>query len=589
MVTKRNYEFASRLSAFALLGVCTPLGCYSGLDSGGQGQLSSDDGGDDGGDDGNDDGGSDDGGSGDGDNDIPQGACVDDSPASAPIRRLTNAEYINTIADTLDVDIAASVADELPIEVRSEGFSNTSNALLVTYDRVEGYRALAKTIAPQIPGLPATIAQVTACTDFTDACERPVVEHFGQLLWRRPLSTTEVDGFIPVFAAVAEEGETFTAATELLIEALLQTPQFLYRVEDEWPDGGAPGDLRALSDFEIASRLSYLVWGSAPDEALYAAAVDGSLSDEVELEAQVRRMLELPRARQTSLRYVEDWLALEGLPTINRDPELYPNFDTALAEAMRAESLAVAEEVLWEQRAPISALLTADFTIVSPELATFYGFDDVQPDVARYELAGTDSRLGLLTHAGILAINGHGNRPSIVERGLFMLGGVMCRGVAAPPADLDTSMGELEENQSERYYSEARLANQTCNICHSQFDSMGYAFEPFDGVGAFQTVDPNGNALRQDGWFFDDTATQIDYSTVEEFVSGISEVDSVIECIGLRKPLQFAVGRALGPDDACTLETVGEAVEVGNGSYQDLVVAIATHPTFRVIRSGEGE
>lgn len=568
----------------AWAGACAlPLGCYSGLGDNAPAGADGTDGADDGDGDGDDDDDDDDGD--DDDDDLPPGACVEDTAIAATVRRLTNVEYVNTVADTLGVDIAEQAATELPEEVRSDGFSNTSSALLVTYDRVEAYRDLAKSVVSGMTDLSARIDDATSCTDFTEACARPVVEHFGQLLWRRPLTDAEVGQMLPIFDAVAEEGDTFEDAVGLLLEALLQSPQFLYRLEQEWPDSGAPGDVRALDGYELASRLSYLMWGSAPDDALYAAAADGSLTDEDELEAQVRRMLELPRARETSLRYVEDWLALEGLPTINRDPALYPGFSSALAEAMRDETLALADEMLWEEQAPISALLTADFTIVSPELATFYGFANVQADVARYELADTEHRLGMLTHAGVLAINGHGNRPSIVERGLFMLGSVMCRGVAAPPADLDTSMADLEEGQSGRYYSEARLANQTCNNCHGQFDPIAWGFEPFDGVGAFQTSDPDGNALQQDGYFFDDQGNEVPYATVEELVSGVSELDTVVQCIGLRKPLQFAVGRPLGPDDACTLEELGETIDVGNGSYVDLMVAIATHPTFRIIRT----
>lgn len=584
--TTQRGEIVSTLRSLLVLGACVvPLACYGGLD-GGSGGATSDSVGEDGDGDG---GGSADDGADDGSDDGPMGACVEEAPASAPLRRLTNTEYANSIADTFGVDIAAEAIELLPPEVRTEGFSNTSNGLLVTYARVEAYRDLAKSVVAQVPNLAGEVAEATSCTDFTEACQRPLIEDFGHRLWRRPLTPAEVDSFLPIFTAALEENGAFADGAGLVLEALLQSPQFLYRIEDEWPEDGQPGDVRALTGYEVASRLSYLVWGSSPDDTLYAAAADGTLTDEAQIEEQVRRMLELPRARETSRGYVEDWLALQGLPTINRDPELYPTFTSDLAIEMREESLALADDVLWEQRAPISALLTADFTIASEALATFYGFPNPLPGVNRYELGDIEHRLGLLTQAGILAINGHGNRPSIVERGLFVLGGVMCRGVAAPPAELDTTMADVGPDASERERSDARLANATCNACHSQFDSMGYAFEPFDGVGAFREMDENGNVLRQDGWYFDGDQEEVPFQTAEEMVAGLAELDSVVECIGLRKPLQFAVGRPLGPDDACVVETLGEALDVGDGSYQDLIVAIATHPTFRVIRNGEGE
>lgn len=551
-------------------------GCYSGSSTDdpqrvpGGGFADGGDEADDGADDG--DGTGDDAGAAD-------DTCLDQAPAAAPVRRLTNREYVDTVRDSLGVDISEAAA-ALPDDIRSAGFSNTATAMIVSYDHVDAYRDLAKAIAGQVD-MPQLVAESTSCTDFADACESSVVASLGTRLWRRPLRDAEVASFLPVFDAVQEEGDSFEVAAGLVLEALLQSPQFLYRMEEE----GDGEEARPLSGWEVASRLSYLVWGSSPDAALYDAAADDALQTRAEVAAQVSRMLEDPRAREQSLRYVEDWLALAGLPGINRDPLLYPEFSEELALAMRDETLAVADELLWEQRAPLTSLLVADFTWASPALAAFYGIADPQPGVARYELAGVAHRSGILTHAGVLAINGHGNRPSIVERGLFVLRAVMCAGIAAPPADVDTSMSDLEPGQSERYYSDARLANATCNACHASFDPLGYGFEPFDGVGAWQEEDPDGNPLREDGWIVDAQGEELPYATAEEYVALLSESESAAACVGLQKPLQHAVGRPLEPADACALQTLQARLAEGDGTYQDLVLAIATHPTFRHIRA----
>jgi hypothetical protein len=529
----------------------------------------------------------DDAGDGDG---VPMGECLEDLPPQHLVRRLTATEYVNTIQDTLGVDISAEAAAHLPAELRSEGFSNSAAALLVTFDHVEAYHDLATVIVQRIPDLPGLISAHTSCTDFAEACETELTANLGLELWRRPLTDEELASFGGIFDTVQEEGETFTDAGGLLVQALLQTPPFLYRLEDEYPTGGSLGEIRALDDWEIATRLSYLVLGSSPDQALLAAASAEQLHTPEQIEAQVRRLLELPRARETSLRYVEDWLALSGLLNLNRDPAIYPGFTTELGAAMREETLALADELLWEQRAPIESLLTADFTYASPELAAFYGFTDPGPGLQRYDLSDAEHRLGLLTQAGVLAINGHGNRPSIVERGLFVLGGMMCGSVVAPPANVDTSMADLEPDQSARYYSQARLDNATCASCHSQFDSLGYAFEPFDGVGQWQETDEFGNALQQDGWYFEKPGGDpIPYADAREFAQLLATSERVYECVAVRKPLQFAVGRPLESEDACRTEGVALALAETDGSYQELMVAIATHDAFRHIRAGAGQ
>lgn len=550
-------------------------GCYSGVD--GFGNPDGAPVGADGGDSAGDDDGGDDG--------IP-GECGGEQGGSI-VRRLTTVEYVNTVADTLGVDIAADAETRLPADLRADGFSNQVGGLLVTFDHIEAYHDLAGIIVESKADLAGWITAHSDCLTLGDAaCEESFIERAGLRVWRRPLTADEVASLRPIFAAAAEEGDDFATGAGFVLEAMLQAPQFIYRLEVELPDDGAPGDLRTLSDYEIASRLSYLLWSTSPDDALFDAAGAGSLHTEEQIAEQVERMLADPRAKDTAMRYVADWLALDGLPSITRDPELYPEFTVALAEDMREETLRVAEELLWEQRAPFTALLTADFTWATPELAALYGMESQGEGWQRYSLDGVEHRLGMLTHAGIQAINGHGNRPSIVERGLFVLGGVLCSTVAAPPADLDIDMSDLEEDRSPRYYSEARLDNPTCNACHGQFDPMGWAFEPFDGIGAWNAQDELGNDLKEDGWLLvPGSGEQVPYQTVEEFAHVLSEEEQVSWCIGVRKPLQFAVGRPLGIDDACMSDEIAAASEANGDNYHSLMAAIATHPSFRLIRT----
>ncbi len=553
----------------AWLGV---TGCYAGIDDVGDldgappGAGAGDDAGEDGG---------------------IEGQCEGEQGASI-VRRLTTVEYSNTVFDTLGVDIAADAEAVLPADLRSNGFSNQVSGLLVTFDHIEGYHELSKLIVERLPDLPGLVETHADCTDFSSDCEVSFIESVGVRLWRRPVEADEVASFRPIFAAAADEGDDFTVGAGLVLEAMLQAPQFVYRLEDELPTEGdqEPGELRDLSDHEIASRLSYLLWSTSPDDTLFEAAAAGALHTTDEIDAQVDRMLAMPRARDTALRYVEDWLALAELPSISRDPTLYPEFNTALAQDMREETLRVAEELLWEQKAPFASLLTADFTWATPELAALYGISDPGEGWQRYSLDDVPHRFGMLTHAGIQAVNGHGNRPSIVERGLFVLGGVLCSTVAAPPTEVDTSMAELEEGQSPRYYSEARLDNGTCRTCHEQFDTMGWAFEPYDGIGVWKTHDDLGNELREDGLLFvPGSGEKLPFDDAEGLAHVLAEEPQVTTCIGVRKPLQFAWGRPLSPDDICAHDEIAATAAEAGGSYHALVRAIATHPSFRLIRA----
>lgn len=565
------------------LGLVVALpGCYVGTEAGGGDES---DAGTDGGGPGPDGETEDDSGSGPGDDDpVPEDQCADvgENP-DLLVRRMTRLEYANTVEDVLGIDVRADAASLLPEDIRVDGFSNTVGAQVVTFGHIEAYHDLAQLTVDRIDTL-ALSTEFAGCAEFSDTCQDAVVRSFGLKLWRRPLTDEEVATFDRLFIAASDEDGGFGEAVGLVIRTMMASPQFLYRLEDETTeDDGGP--TRTLSSYEMASRLSYLIWGSAPDDALYEAAASDALLQTETIEAQVGRMLESPRAREVSLRYVSDWLALDGLFNLNRDPELYPDFSLALAADMREETRRLFEHVLWEEGGSIIDVLDADYTFASPELAAFYGIENPEADWAMYDLTDLPNRQGIMTHAGVLALNGHGNRPSVVERGLFVLRSVLCSDVIAPPANVDTNMADVDPNAPERVKSEARLDNATCASCHAQFDPMGWGFERYDGVGNYQESDENGNALAQDGWFISPTSEgEVPYQNVGELVDLIAADETAQLCVGIERPLQFAVGRPLGASDSCAIEDVAAAAAEQGGTYQSLITAIAVHPSFRRIR-----
>ena len=501
-------------------------------------------------------------------------------PGETLVRRLTRYEFSNTIKDVLDVEVGSAV-DLLPADPRAEGFSNTADALVVSYQHVEAYDSLSETIAAGVDWS-TFVDKHTSCTDFSAGCQNDFIESLGLEMFRRPLKAAERDLFSPLFTVVNEEGDDFATAAQLVVRAMLQSPQFLYRVEDQ-VTAPAYDVVRELNSYEVATRMSYLLWGSSPDSALMTAAAANELQTDEQLRAQVERMLDKPRARETARRYMREWLALDSLDTLSRDPIQYPEWDADLASEVKEETLALFDQLVWEEPTAFRNILTSQFTFASERVANLYGLENVTSGVNEYDLSDVPERVGLLSHASFQAVNGIGNRPSMVARGIFMLYGMLCRSVDAPPAQVDTSMPQALEDQSQRYYSGLRLENKVCVTCHSQFDPLAYAFERYDGIGRYRLQDDDGNALEQDGWFVSSLNDEpVPYDNIEEYAQILADSEAVQRCF-VEKPLQFAIGRPVEKSDTCTMDRVVEATAEGGGQYQSMVMAIALDPTFRQI------
>ena len=515
------------------------------------------------------------------DADACEGVAVDPGPALA--RRLTNWEYVNTVQQTFGVDIAAEAVEMLPEDLRAGGFSNHNDALLVTLNHTEGYADLAIALVSKLDWTAWVDAR--SCTEQSTTCAQEFVTAAGAQTFRRPLNTEEIDLFVPLFDVAAAEGDDFYMGAELVLRAMLQSPQFLYRMEAGGSSQVDPHGNLAISGFEMASRLSYLIWHSSPDDALINAAAADQLRTPEQIGAQVDRMLQDPRAREASLRYVNDWLGLDGLDGTVRDAELYPDFSPARVEAMKQETLDFFAELIWEERAPMLSMFTAEYTVVGRELAEFYGFDGVQDGVNRYDLSDDPTRMGFLTHAGILTMAGKSDQPSLVERGIYVFDGMLCGTIVAPPVGVTDIVGEPEPGKSARFYAQERLDNDGCKGCHIQFDPVGFAFERYDGIGAYLTHDEFGNELRADGTFLDPGSGETtEFMVTEDFLAAVASSEGARDCL-IQKPAQFALGRALLQTDACTLAGIKSSLDLDTATYHDLIRQIALAPAFAVVKA----
>ncbi len=298
----------------------------------------------------------------------PEAYLHEGRAAATWLQRLTVEEYIETVRATVGVDIGVEARRMLPRDERADGFTNTAYNLGVDLSHVEAYARLAKLIVARID-IPTFAKQYVSCDATDDRCFRELISAVGKTMLRGPLSEAEVDVYLKVSHAVVESGGDFSEAVGYVVQAMLQSPRFLYRVERQLGDGTT----QSADEYELASRLSYIVWGGPPDERLMKAADEGRLSNLDVMKSEVRRMLDDPRAERRSLQFVHEWIDLNRLESLRPNPDRFPNWNEQLAGDMRDETVAFFRDLVWEQDRPLWELLNAPFTYATPRLALHYG------------------------------------------------------------------------------------------------------------------------------------------------------------------------------------------------------------------------
>lgn len=403
---------------------------------------------------------------------------------------------------------------------------------------------------------------------------RPIVERFAARAFRRPVKPAEVDRYVKLYEMALAQGDAHDAALKLPLQAILVSPNFLFRVEER------TGQIRALGDFELASRLSYFLWSSMPDEELFARAREGKLKDSKELAAQARRMLKDPRAAAFAATFTPQWLEIRRLDGVMPDARAFPKFDADLRRSMQRETVLFFDAVLRDGRSLLE-LFDADYTFLDERLARHYGIDDVKgPDMRRVKL--TDRRRGgILTMASILTATSDPTRTSPVKRGKWVLEAVF--GTPPPPPLPDA--GTIERDPSApatetlRQQMERHRQNPNCISCHQRMDPIGFGFENFDGVGAWRDTDGtlpiDASAVLPDGRAFN--------GPIELRRLLLERKDEIARALA-RRLMTYALGRGVEYYDAPALNTLHEAVKKDDYRLATLVLEIVQSYPFRNAR-----
>ena len=418
------------------------------------------------------------------------------------------------------------------------------------------------------------------------ACAAEIVSRLARRAYRRPVTPADLDTLLGFFESGRESGGSFEAGIQLALERMLVDPDFLLRVERD-PAGAAPGQPYRLSDVEIASRLSFFLWGSIPDEPLLDAAERGALTDPTGLDAQVGRMLADPRARSLVDDFALQWLHLRNLEDVTGDPVPFPDFDDNLVEAFRQETTLFLASTLREDRSVLD-LLDADYTFVNERLARHYGIRGVYGSrFRRVTLPDREQRGGLLGHGGLLALTSYPTRTSPVLRGKWLLDTILGAPPPSPPADVPAlpERGDGGRTTSVRERLERHRQAPACATCHASIDPPGFALEQFDGLGAWRTTDEFGNPI-------DARATMPNGRTVE----GLAGLRALL----LERPEQFAgtvtgkllsyaLGRGLEHADKPTVRAVVRDAAADDYRWSALIAGIAKSPAFLMRNAAAAE
>ncbi len=485
-------------------------------------------------------------------------------------RRLTREEYFNSLDVVLGVDLSPDDYD-LPRDNRiPEGFRNSAQDLLLSPARVRAYDAIAEDAVTRAD-LGGLLSQHAPCTDMRADCYDGFVDGVGVLIARRPLSESERARYAALFGLAADEGEGFEAGARLVLRALLQSPYFVYRLESQ--SGGQPGTGREVDDYELATRLSFLVWNAAPDRELLDLAAAGTVRQGTR--AQVDRMLEHPRARRAFRQYVEQWLYLDAIPS-----------SVPLAADMKEETYRLFERLAWEEDADLMQAFTEKRAELTGELASFYGLSPLGDASASYDLSEVPERVGFLTNASVLTARTVNPTSSMIDRGLFVLNDVFCEHVAPPDTpELQEAIEENAVSETSGLSQRERFAIQSeevlCRGCHALFDPLGLAFEQYGSAGQYITEDEFGNTLPGGGTVLLGDV-DMSYSTIAEFADALQQSDTVAQCVA-EKSIQHAFGRTMASRDADLVANVYASFAAGGRTYRALVRAIAEHPDFSLV------
>jgi hypothetical protein len=511
--------------------------------------------------------------------------AVGGDPGWVPMHRLNRLEYDNTIRDLLGVptEIARTsfAADEVLY-----GFDSIASAHGINDARYEMYFEAAESVVGRAfsdPGLRARVVSCTPSSPDDDDCTRGIIERFGLRAWRRPLSEAELDDLVALADATRALGEDHAAVIRQVVRVMLASPQFLYRADTRSKAGSsAPGP---MDGYALASRLSYLLWSTMPDDELFSAAADGSLLRPEVLQAHFARMVVAPEARNFLTSFGGQWLGLRSLATHQVEATSYPAWSDLLRASMIEETFGYLELFLDDR--PMREFFTADVNVVDARLAKHYGLAASPAEGARVSVVeGGDARLGFLGLASFLTLTSFSHRTSPTLRGIWVLENLLCEHIPPPPplvAELDPPAADAKDssNDNVRARLDEHRKRPDCASCHNLLDPIGLGLENFDAIGRHRERYADGQPIDASGTMPDGST----FDGLHELADLLAKDPRFLDCV-VDRAATYALSRGLTKADGGYKRRLLDVWQRGDGTLVELLSHIVASGPFRY-RRGE--
>jgi hypothetical protein len=495
-----------------------------------------------------------------------------------PLRRLNQREYNNTVRDLLGV--TTSPATNFPTDVDATFiFRRFGDVSTLDASRMQ---EAAEAISPTVD-----TTKIAPCATGTaeTACVTNFLNTFGLHAYRRPLTADESTRL----SALYQTGKTtlmldYAGGIKLLVETMLQAPGFVYRWELGPVSPTLQGSVVQLTSYEVASRLSYFLWGTMPDQALFDAAAAGKLATQSDVDTQARRMIEDPKAHDMMASFFQQWLSLDQVAARPKDATVYPQFNDALKASMNSESLAFIDNVAFQGDGALSTFLTANYSYVDTTLAPVYGVTGATATAAKLNLDATQ-RAGLLTQSAFLTVTGATDGSNPVKRGRKVYERLLC-GVLPPPPPNVPPAAPASAGGTTRQRFEVHDTMACAKACHTIMDPIGYAFENYDGIGQYRTTD-NGMPVDATGAITLDGVAK-NFKNAVELTNMLATSNDVRSCF-VKQWARFAFLRLETDADTASLNGAFTAFTKANFTLHELLVSVATSRSFNYRSPSAGE
>jgi hypothetical protein len=506
-------------------------------------------------------------------------------PGRVVAHRLNRVEYNNTVRD-LFFGLDLRPADAFPVDNYAEGFDNNAQELRMSNLLFEKYlEAADRTVEAAFAAGSASKGRLVPCELLATegaTCARQVITAFLERAFRRPVTEAELGPFVKLVDLARAQGDSAEVGVRLAMRAALVSPSFLFRIEPDPP----AGTTRQLDQYEIASRLSYFLWSSMPDEELFARSKAGTLSAPAELGRQVQRMLGDFRASALVDNLAGQWFYTRQLGELSPDPVVFPPpaFDQNLRAAMKAETHLFLREILLGETSA-TALLKADFTFANRRLAEHYGLPPSRTlgtELVRVPVTAASHRGGLLTQGSWLTVTSHPDSTSPVKRGKWIMAELLCQEPPPPPPGVDNlAKGPQTGTMRERLAQHSKV--EPCRTCHQLMDDLGFALENYDGIGRWREQD-EGAAIDASGVL---PGTTVRFNNGAELAAALQKDPRFGRCM-TRKLLTYALGRGMEEADKPALDLLTARFVQSGHRFRSLVETIATSPLM-TSRGGKSE